>query len=94
MILYFRLVNLFENTPVIEKVEKAILKAVKGFEMRNADKKVRYAVRSSAVGEDSEESSAAGQNSTFLGVTDGQDVVKHVSKCWASLYSYRSVQYR
>jgi len=53
-----------------------------------------YAVRSSAIGEDSEETSAAGQNSTYLGVKHTNDVIKYIAKCWASLFSYRSVEYR
>lgn len=53
-----------------------------------------FAVRSSAVGEDSEELSAAGQNSTFLGVRGDSEILKAVQDCWASVYSYQSIQYR
>lgn len=54
----------------------------------------RWAVRSSAIGEDSEELSAAGQNETFLGCSSVDDVIKSVTLCWASLFTYQSVQYR
>lgn len=54
----------------------------------------RYAVRSSAIGEDSEETSAAGQNLTYLGIRIVDDIVESVAKCWASLFSYQSVEYR
>lgn len=60
----------------------------------NIDGSARFAVRSSGVTEDSEESSAAGQNETFLGLKRNEDVFEAVIKCWASLYSYQSVQYR
>lgn len=53
-----------------------------------------YAVRSSAVGEDSEDTSAAGQNSTFLGIKSADEIVKYVAHCWASLYTRQSVEYR
>ncbi|PSN52100.1 hypothetical protein C0J52_04339 [Blattella germanica] len=54
-----------------------------------------FAVRSSAVGEDSEDLSAAGQNATFLGV-HGElvDILEAIQKCWASLYTFQSLQYR
>lgn len=60
----------------------------------NFDGSARFAVRSSGVTEDSEESSAAGQNETFLGLRTNDEVFVGILKCWASLYSYQSVQYR
>lgn len=60
----------------------------------NFDGSSRFAVRSSGVTEDGEESSAAGQNETFLGLRENEEVFNGVLKCWASLYSYQSVQYR
>lgn len=84
----------FEETPVIESVKNAILSTLDELQTEEPTKRSKYAIRSSAVGEDSEESSAAGQNSTFLGIADAQEIVSCVAKCWASLYSYRSVEYR
>ncbi|XP_060534169.1 prodigiosin synthesizing transferase PigC-like isoform X2 [Cylas formicarius] len=55
---------------------------------------VSWAIRSSAIGEDSEELSAAGQNETFLGCVTEEQVLKGVSACWGSLFTYQSVQYR
>ena len=54
----------------------------------------KLAVRSSAIGEDGKELSCAGQNDTFLGVLGKDNVISSIAKCWASLYSYRSVEYR
>ncbi|CAG0919840.1 unnamed protein product [Notodromas monacha] len=53
-----------------------------------------YALRSSGVGEDSDEASSAGQNETFLGVTGFQNVSQSLLKCWASQFAFRSVLYR
>ena len=66
----------------------------KRLEQINFDGSARFAVRSSGVTEDCEESSAAGQNETFLGLRTKEDVFEAVVKCWASLYGYQSVQYR
>lgn len=60
----------------------------------NVNGSERYAARSSGVTEDCEESSAAGQNETFLGLKTDEDVFTAVVKCWASLYGFQSVQYR
>lgn len=60
----------------------------------NFDGSARFAVRSSGVTEDSEESSAAGQNETFLGLQSNDEVFDAIVKCWASLYSFQSVYYR
>lgn len=53
-----------------------------------------YAVRSSACGEDSEETSAAGQMETILGVRGRDAIVSAIAKCWASQFSFVAVQYR
>ncbi|XP_049269994.1 uncharacterized phosphotransferase YvkC [Rhipicephalus sanguineus] len=53
-----------------------------------------FAVRSSAIGEDSEDMSAAGQMTTLLGVRGHENVVSAVVKCWASHYSFTNVNYK
>ncbi|KAL0121697.1 hypothetical protein PUN28_006885 [Cardiocondyla obscurior] len=90
-------VSIIRSTPVKEEIADAILHSLKELDSSASEKDIcapRYAVRSSAVGEDSEETSAAGQNSTYLGVKNANDVIKSVAKCWASLFSYQSVEYR
>ncbi len=52
------------------------------------------AVRSSATTEDSEETSFAGLQDTYLWVIGGDAVLAMVRRCWASLYSVESVTYR
>lgn len=94
--LFFRTVSIIQTTPVLKQIEQAILEGLKKLEISVNEKNVcsLYAIRSSAVGEDSEETSAAGQNSTYLGVKNANDIIKCVAKCWASLFSYQSVEYR
>ena len=52
------------------------------------------AVRSSATAEDLAEASFAGQQETYLWVTGGQSVLRHVVKCWASLFTPQAIAYR
>ncbi len=52
------------------------------------------AVRSSATAEDLPEASFAGQQSTFLNVRGGKEVVAAVQGCWASLFMPRAIFYR
>ncbi|MEV4813086.1 rifamycin-inactivating phosphotransferase [Micromonospora avicenniae] len=53
-----------------------------------------YAVRSSATAEDLPTASFAGQQDTYLNVVGPASVLRHVSRCWASLFTERAVTYR
>ncbi|EEC18247.1 conserved hypothetical protein, partial [Ixodes scapularis] len=53
-----------------------------------------YAVRSSAVGEDSEEMSCAGQMETFLNVRGLQEASRCAVKCWASQFRHPALEYK
>nr|XP_034193199.1 uncharacterized protein LOC117610209 isoform X3 [Osmia lignaria]XP_034193200.1 uncharacterized protein LOC117610209 isoform X3 [Osmia lignaria] len=86
--------SIIQSTPLADKIKNAVLEAIENLESVDDDKSPRYAIRSSAVGEDSEETSAAGQNSTYLGVQGADNVIKSIAMCWASLFSYQSVKYR
>ncbi|MER6304711.1 rifamycin-inactivating phosphotransferase [Streptomyces sp. NPDC001657] len=55
---------------------------------------VAYAVRSSATAEDLPTASFAGQQDTYLNVVGPTAVLRHVSRCWASLFTERAVTYR
>jgi pyruvate,water dikinase len=55
---------------------------------------VAYAVRSSATAEDLPTASFAGQQDTYLNVVGPAAVLRHVSRCWASLFTERAVTYR
>ncbi|MFJ9310057.1 rifamycin-inactivating phosphotransferase [Streptomyces cyaneofuscatus] len=52
------------------------------------------AVRSSATAEDLPTASFAGQQDTYLNVVGPAEVLRHVSRCWASLFTERAVAYR
>ncbi|PWU25171.1 MAG: phosphoenolpyruvate synthase [Candidatus Rokuibacteriota bacterium] len=52
------------------------------------------AVRSSALGEDSEEASHAGQQESFLWVRGIEQICDAVRDCWASLYTPHAISYR
>ena len=52
------------------------------------------AVRSSALGEDGEEATFAGQQESFLWVRGLEHVCDAVRDCWASLYTPRAISYR
>ncbi|KAG1649806.1 putative phosphoenolpyruvate synthase [Nymphon striatum] len=54
----------------------------------------RFAVRSSALGEDGEELSCAGQMETFLGCKGINQIFETVKKCWASLFGFKAIEYR
>jgi pyruvate,water dikinase len=58
------------------------------------DTALRVAVRSSAVSEDGQAASFAGQYETYLGVSGVDDVLLHVRRCWASGFSAHALVYR
>src|SRR5687768_12998416 len=57
-------------------------------------RKTAYAVRSSATSEDLPMNSFAGQQDTFLNIIGREAILKHISKCWASLFTDRAIIYR
>lgn len=52
------------------------------------------AVRSSATAEDLPTASFAGQQDTYLNIVGTAAVLRHISRCWASLFTERAVAYR
>jgi pyruvate,water dikinase len=56
--------------------------------------KSAYAVRSSSTAEDLPTASFAGQQDTYLSIIGKKAILKHISKCWASLFTERAVTYR
>jgi hypothetical protein len=89
-----RTVALFESTAVCEAVSSQVSNHLQCL-LGSMPKPQHFAVRSSAVGEDSEDLSSAGQNKTVLGVRgELADILGAIQSCWASLYTLQSVQYR
>ncbi|HUQ57003.1 rifamycin-inactivating phosphotransferase [Lentzea sp.] len=75
-----------EETVVPADLAKAIADHV--------EERTAYAVRSSATAEDLPSASFAGQQDTYLNVIGAEEVLRHVSRCWASLFTERAVTYR
>lgn len=89
-----RTVALFESTTVCKTVSCEVSNYLHRL-LDSLPMPQFFAVRSSAVGEDSEDLSSAGQNKTVLGVHgELADVLVAIQSCWASLYTLQSVQYR
>lgn len=53
-----------------------------------------YAIRSSATAEDLPGASFAGQQDTYLNIIGEENILQHISKCWASLFTDRAIIYR
>eukprot|EP00094_Tigriopus_californicus_P011985 TCALIF_11579-PA protein Name:"Similar to pps Putative phosphoenolpyruvate synthase (Bacillus subtilis (strain 168))" AED:0.06 eAED:0.06 QI:16/0.95/0.88/1/0.54/0.68/25/119/1347 len=86
--------ELIKNGRVTENVTSAICQGLKSIFGDDWTSGRRFAVRSSALGEDSEDLSAAGQNDTVLGCRGRDAIEKALLQCWGSLYSFQSIQYR
>ncbi|MFI9382594.1 rifamycin-inactivating phosphotransferase [Kutzneria sp. NPDC052558] len=78
--------GIIEETAVPEELAAEITEAVSG--------QTAYAVRSSATAEDLPTASFAGQQDTYLNVVGQQEILRNVSRCWASLFTERAVTYR
>ncbi|GGZ21547.1 phosphoenolpyruvate synthase [Streptomyces inusitatus] len=71
-----------------------LAEAVIGALSRYGDRDAAYAVRSSATAEDLPTASFAGQQDTYLNVVGPASLLRHISRCWASLFTERAVVYR
>lgn len=58
------------------------------------DPTAAVAVRSSALAEDGTDASFAGQHDTFLNVRGESALIESIKRCWASLWTARSLAYR
>lgn len=71
--------------PIKEKFQNIVLK--------NTKDNIRYAVRSSAIDEDSKNASFAGAMSTYLNITQDA-LMTYVKKCYLSAFSKKALAYR
>ncbi|MFI5801581.1 rifamycin-inactivating phosphotransferase [Streptomyces sp. NPDC051561] len=78
-----------EGIPVPDDLAAAITRALGRHGAHAA-----YAVRSSATAEDLPTASFAGQQDTYLNVVGPAEILRHISRCWASLFTERAVTYR
>jgi phosphoenolpyruvate synthase/pyruvate phosphate dikinase len=78
-----------EATAIPDEVAAAISRS-----LARLGERVACAVRSSATSEDLPMASFAGQQDTYLNVVGSAAILRHVSRCWASLFTERAVAYR
>ncbi|MBI1833349.1 MAG: phosphoenolpyruvate synthase [Candidatus Andersenbacteria bacterium] len=81
--------KVIEETAIPKGISNDVIHHLKQLSEKNT-----YAVRSSATAEDLPTSSFAGQQDTYLNVIGKEAILKHISKCWASLFTNRAVIYR
>ncbi|MCU4750616.1 phosphoenolpyruvate synthase [Halobacteria archaeon AArc-curdl1] len=81
--------QLILETPFPAELREEILEAYRSIGTGEAF----VAVRSSATAEDLPDASFAGQQETFLNVTE-DDLLNRVRECWASLFTQRAIYYR
>lgn len=93
-----------ENSAKLDKISKKIQSLIEKAEFpKELKKEIEstyknindfVAVRSSATTEDLKTASFAGMQATFLNIKGSDQVIKHVQKCWASLFTSRAIYYR
>jgi rifampicin phosphotransferase len=81
--------NTIESIPISKDIAEEI-----SDNLEKLGKSDAYAVRSSATAEDLPTASFAGQQDSYLNITGMNEILRHVSKCWASLFTERAVIYR
>jgi pyruvate, water dikinase len=82
------------STPLPDDLHERIAAGYLGLGGQSGGRGVPVAVRSSATGEDSAETSFAGLQDTYLWVRGERQVADRVRDCWASLYNAEAVGYR
>ncbi|HXP21773.1 MAG TPA: PEP/pyruvate-binding domain-containing protein [Streptosporangiaceae bacterium] len=86
--------ELIMSWPVPVQVEADIRAGYRQLCERTGVQDLPVAVRSSATCEDSPDASFAGEHDTYLWVRGEDEVIDHVRRCWASLFTDRAVCYR
>ncbi|BCL78009.1 putative phosphoenolpyruvate synthase [Ktedonobacteria bacterium brp13] len=81
--------SVIEGIAIPQDIHEEITRLLSRLDEKNA-----YAVRSSATAEDLPTASFAGQQDTYLNIIGEEAILKHISKCWASLFTDRAVIYR
>jgi pyruvate,water dikinase len=84
-----RIRGIVEALPLPGDIEEEIRYYITRF-----GRQVAFAVRSSATAEDLPTASFAGQQDSFLNIVGEESILRHVKKCWASLFTDRAIIYR
>ncbi len=82
----------FLETPYPPDLERTLREAYETFRRQN--KVIYCAVRSSATAEDLADASFAGLQETYLNVSNVDDVLRDIRRCWGSLFTPRVMVYR
>lgn len=86
--------NAMVKAPFPEDLEKEIRASYQKLGDKIGESEPFVAVRSSATAEDLPDASFAGQQETYLNIRGGDDVVKRIKECYASLFTDRVIFYR
>ncbi len=86
--------QIIEQTPVSLDIEDYVGEFYRQLSKKSQVPAVPAAVRSSATAEDLPDASFAGQQDTFLWIRGIDDIIKHMRKCWSSLFTARAMAYR
>ncbi len=86
--------KLIMEAPFPKEIEKEVKEAYVQLAQKTGLENVQVAVRSSATAEDLPDASFAGQQDTYLHIRGAEEVLKHVQRCWASLWTARATYYR
>lgn len=86
--------DLINSGSIPEDLKTEIVECYHELSHKYATDAVDVAVRSSATAEDLPTASFAGQQETFLNVRGSDELLEYCKKCFASLYTDRSIVYR
>ena len=97
--------ELIVKSEIPEKMGREILEAYENLSvepntvtahefLKRFPESIFVAVRSSATAEDLEDASFAGQQDSYLNVKGGENLLKMIKKCFASLFTSRATYYR
>lgn len=84
-----------EESPMLNEVQEDVKRAYASFSKELSNQSdLMVAVRSSATAEDLPSASFAGQHETYLGICGIDEIIRHIKKCWSSLWSSQAISYR
>jgi len=86
--------SLIESTQVPETVTDQLSKSYKKLSKLCGVSDIPVAIRSSATSEDTKMASFAGLHDSYLWIRGVDEVIRHILKCWASLFTDRVIAYR
>lgn len=88
------LADAVRSAPLSTEVADEIARRYRELAASSGEDLPPVAVRSSALGEDTEQATFAGQQETYLWVRGTEPIYEAVRECWASLYSSEAMSYR